>query len=245
MSSDDRSNARRRFLGTTLGSIPVIALGVSLPGARASAEILPMHDNPLTTAGPRAYTPSYFTATEAEFITAAVNQLIPSDEFGPSGMQVGVLEYIDRQMASPWGHGENWYMQGPFNPDAPPSLGYQLRLNPRELYRQGIAQANQYCTKRFGKTLVNLDNHAQVLALGEMEKGTAAFDGLASNIFFSFLLENVKEGYFTDPIYGGNQGMQGWKMIGFPGVRADYMDWVGQYNVKYPYGPVSIAGEEA
>ncbi len=32
------------------------------------------------------------------------------------------------------------------------------------------------------------------------------------------LLQNTKEGYFSDPIYGGNKDMGAWKMIGFPGL---------------------------
>ena len=36
--------------------------------------------------------------------------------------------------------------------------------------------------------------------------------------------------------------MVGWKMIGFPGIRYDYRDWVNRHNERYPYPPVSIAG---
>jgi gluconate 2-dehydrogenase gamma chain len=39
--------------------------------------------------------------------------------------------------------------------------------------------------------------------------------------------------------------MGSWKMIGFPGARADYMDWVDQPGKTYPLGPVSISGEKA
>ncbi|MBV9727128.1 MAG: gluconate 2-dehydrogenase subunit 3 family protein, partial [Gammaproteobacteria bacterium] len=42
--------------------------------------------------------------------------------------------------------------------------------------------------------------------------------------------------------YGGNRDMCSWKMIGFPGARYDYRDWVGRHNERYPYPPVSIAG---
>ena len=59
------------------------------------------------------------------------------------------------------------------------------------------------------------------------------------------LLQNTKEGYFSDPIHGGNKHMGGWKMIGFPGARADFMDWVDQYGKAYPIGPVGIAGRRA
>ncbi|MFX6743328.1 gluconate 2-dehydrogenase subunit 3 family protein, partial [Acinetobacter baumannii] len=84
----------------------------------------------------------------------------------------------------------------------------------------------------------------QLDVLKMMEGGKIAFDTVPAKTFFSFMLGNTKEGYFADPMYGGNQKMGGWKMVGFPGARADYADWVDQYNVKYPYGPVSILGEK-
>nr|WP_272901273.1 hypothetical protein [Herbaspirillum frisingense] len=49
----------------------------------------------------------------------------------------------------------------------------------------------------------------------------------------------MHEGYFCDPVDGGNKGMAAWKMIGFPGARADYYDWVDQYGRTYPLPPVS------
>jgi gluconate 2-dehydrogenase gamma chain len=36
--------------------------------------------------------------------------------------------------------------------------------------------------------------------------------------------------------------MVGWKLIGHPGVRADYLEWVGM-DGPYPYGPVSLYGK--
>jgi gluconate 2-dehydrogenase gamma chain len=63
--------------------------------------------------------------------------------------------------------------------------------------------------------------------------------------FFALLLQNTKEGYFSDPRYGGNHGMAAWVHIGFPGARASFLEWVDQDNVPYRLGPVSIAGERA
>ena len=57
-----------------------------------------------------------------------------------------------------------------------------------------------------------------------------------------FLLVNVNEGYFCDPSYGGNKDMAAWKMIGYPGVRADYLEFVGEAR-PYPYAPVSLYGK--
>jgi len=50
------------------------------------------------------------------------------------------------------------------------------------------------------------------------------------------------EGMFADPVYGGNRNMAGWKMIGYPGARYDYRDWVERHNERYPLPPVSIGG---
>ncbi|MDJ0930149.1 gluconate 2-dehydrogenase subunit 3 family protein [Breoghania sp.] len=63
--------------------------------------------------------------------------------------------------------------------------------------------------------------------------------------FFYFLLQNTKEGYFADPKYGGNHGMQAWVHIGFPGAHGSYAEWVNNYNADYPLSPVSISGERA
>ena len=98
--------------------------------------------------------------------------------------------------------------------------------------------------KTHGKVYAELDKPLQEQILKDLQGGKIEFETVPSRTFFSFLLSNTKEGFFADPIYGGNKNMVGWKMVGFPGARADYMDWVDQPNVKYPYGPVSISGEK-
>ena len=55
-------------------------------------------------------------------------------------------------------------------------------------------------------------------------------------------MKDVPEGFFSDPIHGGNRDMVGWKMIGFPGIRYDYRDWITRHNERYPHPPVSIMG---
>ena len=61
-------------------------------------------------------------------------------------------------------------------------------------------------------------------------------------------LQNVKEGYFADPIYGGNRDMAAWKMIGFPGAHYNYKEWVARHGEPVPYragrsqGPAGLAG---
>jgi len=49
------------------------------------------------------------------------------------------------------------------------------------------------------------------------------------------------EGFFSDPIYGGNKNKIAWKMIGFPGAYADYYDLIDKHGVEFHREPLSIA----
>ena len=43
------------------------------------------------------------------------------------------------------------------------------------------------------------------------------------------------EGFFSDPIYGGNRNKASWRMLGFPGLPAIYADKIDEYRGKrYP-----------
>ena len=221
---------RRRFL---LGVVPAATLGTL--GVAACSNGGP-------TATPSSYAPTYFSSAEWAFINAAVGRLIPSDGPGPGGVEAGVPEFIDRQMELPYGHGAYFYLQGPFLDNAPPTLGYQLRFTPREIYRLGIAAANSAAQKSHGKDFPQLAAADQDGLLVALEKGQAAFATVPAAVFFAQLLTNTKEGFFSDPLYGGNRGMAAWKWIGFPGARADFTDWIDQAGRRYPYGAVSISG---
>jgi hypothetical protein len=77
-----------------------------------------------------------------------------------------------------------------------------------------------------------------------LESGEIRFESLPSKTFFGFLLQNTKEGYLSDPIHGGNKNAAAWAMIGFPGARADYADWVGPPGVRYRLPPTTINGPQ-
>lgn len=196
------------------------------------------------TSSAKTYLPKYFTREEWAFLQAACARLIPTDENGPGAVELGVPEFIDREMDGAFGHAANWYMQGPFA-SAEPELGYQSPLTPREVYRAGIVAVNAYCRRMFGnKSFPELPATTQDAVLTDLEKGALEFEKVSGKSFFGFLLQNTKEGYLADPIHGGNKNMGSWKMIGFPGARADFLDWVDKYGTRYPVGPVSIAGKK-
>ena len=221
---------RRQFL---LGVVPAATLG-TLGVAGCS------NNGPTPTSSSHA--PTYFNSAEWAFINAAVGRLIPSDGAGPGGVDAGVPEFIDRQMELPYGHGAYFYMKGPFLDNSPLTLGYQLRYTPREIYRLGIAAANSATQKSQGKDFPLLSVTDQDHFLAAMEKGEVTSATVPATVFFAQLLTNTKEGYFADPLYGGNRGLVAWKWIGFPGARADFTDWIDQAGRRYPYGAVSISG---
>lgn len=235
----ENSRPRRRFLqALTIVPASTMVAGAALTQAGCTNEA------PVARREDKAYSPTYFTQEEWAFINAAVDHLIPSDDYGPGAIQAGVPEFIDRQMETPYGHGKLWYMQGPFHPDAVPEMGYQLNQSPRQAYRHGIQDCDDWCKKKHGKVFAQLDRGVQEQVLKDMQGNKLQFESVPANTFFNYLLSNTKEGFFADPMYGGNKGMVGWKLVGFPGARADFMDLAEKPDMKYPYGPVSISGEK-
>lgn len=236
MPKNNLERSRRDFLIKSISVAPVLALGgIALEAKAASAS------QGAAAGSASGYQPTFFNQQEFEFIKAAVARLIPKDKWGPGALEAGVPEFIDRQMQTPYGAGAKLYLQGPFQPDLGPEMGYQLPLTPQEIYRLGIAEAEDFARKSHNAPFSKLSAAQQDAVLGVMESGKAEFDKLPSKVFFATLLQNTREGFFCDPIHGGNQHLVGWKLIGFPGARADFMDWV-ERNEKYPFPPVSISG---
>lgn len=190
------------------------------------------------------YVPTVFSVDEWGFIQAATSRLIPSEGEGPGAAEARVAVFIDRQLADDFGSAADWYMEGPHNPSADPLLGFQSPMTPAQIYHDGIEVFDDWCRETKGAAFAELDALAQDAALTALDGGDVNLPD-ALRDFFDLLLQNTKEGYFSDPQYGGNHGMAGWVHIGFPGARASYFEWNDPVtdNVAYPLGPVSIAGE--
>jgi hypothetical protein len=121
--------------------------------------------------------------------------------------------------------------------------GYQMPDAPAARYRAGLKELADYVRATFiGKSFPELALAEQDRVLSGLETGTIALKDVKGAEFFALLLQNTQEGFFADPIYGGNRDMVGWKLVGFPGARYDYRDWVERHNEVYPLPPVSIMG---
>ncbi|MBN3779645.1 MULTISPECIES: gluconate 2-dehydrogenase subunit 3 family protein [Burkholderia] len=236
------ASGRRIFLKRVAIVPAAVAIGACHSGDDASPSPAAAQ-NANGAVGLDNYRPKYFTLDEWNFVLAAADLLIPHDDEGPGALDLNVPVFIDKQLETGYGYAAHWYMQGPFRAGSP-LFGYQSRLTPREVYRAGIKAVNARCMDEFaGKRFADLPVAEQTSVLMRLESGAMAFDDISSTDFFAFLLENTREGYLSDPIHGGNKEMGSWKMIGFPGARADFLDWVGT-GKRYPFGPVGIEGQQ-
>ena len=59
--------------------------------------------------------------------------------------------------------------------------------------------------------------------------------------FLPLLIMHTRQGFYCDPIYGGNRGRVGWETIGFPGPASLMEVFTGRFSAL----PWFADGEEA
>ncbi|MDQ6645759.1 MAG: gluconate 2-dehydrogenase subunit 3 family protein [Pseudomonadota bacterium] len=187
--------------------------------------------------------PLFLSAQELAFVDAATRRLIPDEEDGLGAGGAHVAAFIDRQLAGPYGRAERWYMQGPWA-DGIPQQGYQLKLTPAELYRAAIHDVNAWCQQQQARAFVSMAGDDQDHVLHGMESGDIELAQVPAKAYFQMLWENTVEGFLADPMYGGNYGFAGWKLIGFPGPRYNYVNDIEQYGKPYTMPTVGILGRD-
>jgi gluconate 2-dehydrogenase gamma chain len=206
---------RRTFM-KTLGAVG--AGGLVAPAAAAA--------DPL--AAPQAGSYIFFNSVEAAWVEAAVNRVVPADELGPGGLELGIAVFIDRQLAGAYGQGVRMYLQGPW-PAGTPQQGWQMRMTPAACYRAAIPRIEAHCQAALGAAFAALNDAQQDTVLSGLETGVIDLVDLPSHQFFKLFRTNAMEGMFCDPIYGGNRNKLGWKLVGFPGVYGNYVDVIDRY----------------
>ena len=164
----------------------------------------------------------FFTADEARVVEAACERIFPSDAAGPGAKEAGVVIYIDRQLAGPYGRDKYRYTKGPFT-ESVAEHGYQGKEPPREVYRQGIAKLGNFAS----------------LSPADQDNILRAIE---TTVFFRMLRQHTIEGMFSDPLHGGNAGLIGWQMIGYPGPLMSYRDEIDKaHGMPWRRKPVSLA----
>jgi gluconate 2-dehydrogenase gamma chain len=190
---------RREFLAIPVGAVTGTLL-----------QMLACESAPLEVQEGNAAVPlRFFTTEEARAITAACERIFPRDANGPGATDAGVVIYIDRQLAGPYGRDKYRYVKGPFVTSVP-AHGYQGKENPRQIYHAGVRELGDFA---------RLPIDAQVRQLV----------GIEHSRFFELLRRHTIEGMFCDPMHGGNAGLIGWTLIGYPGPQMNYRDDVDRH----------------
>lgn len=160
----------------------------------------------------------YFTIQQARVVHDLTARIYPSDDNGPGAPEAGVVYFIDRQLNSAWGHGEHWYMEGPFagkdptppfqpdeeepadeDDDSPvpwaettpaQTQGWQYPLAPNEAYDQGIAAIEDYVGAEYdADSFTGLDGNQQDEVVSALQDNDlGTFDDLAIDGTGFFLL---------------------------------------------------------
>jgi gluconate 2-dehydrogenase gamma chain len=185
---------------------------------------------------------TFFSGEEGRTIEALADRIIPPDPETPGGKDSGSAVFIDRQLAGPYGQQDGLYVRPPFQ-SGTKSQGHQSEAGPRELYRKGLEALNKASKdKHSGQVFADLSDADTDALLQSLERGDLRLDGIDGKAFFEQAIKDVQMGFFADPIYGGNRDMAAWKMIGYPGARYNYLDWVKRRNERFPLPPVSMTG---
>ena len=180
--------------------------------------------------------------TEQAIVEAVAETMIPTDQNGPGAKEAGVIYFIDKRLASDYGTNAKMYMQGPFiqpnlttpvtvkgitysQGSAPARIaagtGYQYPINLREFWRNGLIFLNAYAASTYGSGFSALTSSQKTQVLTDLWNNKPTnFTGPNPQEFFSEMHNLVMEGYFSDPIYGGNIGLVSWKLNGFNGTNA-------------------------
>ncbi len=136
-----------------------------------------------------------FDPHQARTITAAVERIFPADPLGPGAADAGVAVYIDRALS---GHDGD------------------LRVT----YRRGVEQLDEKARAIAACAFADAPPDVQDGVLAAMERDEPNLPPTPhGHPFFDTLLAHTREGLFSDPSYGGNRDMIGWKLLGYPGIQ--------------------------
>lgn len=229
MAKKEKNFSRRDFLKTSgIATGALIGGGVigGLIGANTKQEgAAPAETSPAGgQEGSMSTKGLQFFKNDAEFqiLSQATERIFPEDDLGPGAIGLSVPFFIDNQLAGSYGENSKEYMQAPFY-EGETTQGYQSRLKRNDMFRQGLNLMQQEAQKRFEANFVDLEGEQMDEILTAFQEDEIEMKGVSSLFFFKLLRQATLEGAYADPIYSGNQNMDGWKMKNFPGHQAAYI----------------------
>jgi hypothetical protein len=184
----------------------------------------------------------FFTAAQWATIEAAIARIIPTDH-DPGAREANVVRFIDHFLSGTGFIYASADGSGFLDIEGKEAEAWRSRIEERRrTYREGIAALDALSATRFSKPFAALTEAYQDQVLEELSgrpkprrvtpdedddqlggggpppsNQPVNDEGLS---FFEMLAFHVRQGFYADPVYGGNADHVGWRVIGFPGPRS-------------------------
>ena len=196
----------------------------------------------------------FFDEHQWATVEAAMARIIPTDD-EPGAREARTIEFVDRYLsgieyvyAKPDGSGFEKL-------EGKRAEAWQRRIDVvREKYVRGIEELNLRSRARFEVDFAGLDDEQQDEILAEMERPGQQSDLEDAQVtsgywapvepamqqtsteaeldFFPLLALHTRQGFYSDPIYGGNRDRLGWRLIGFQGPESLAETHSGRYTTR-------------
>ncbi len=179
----------------------------------------------------------FFDPHQRATIAAAMERIIPTDDT-PGAREAGTIDFLDRYLS-----GLKWILAKPDGSGFETLTGGAARAWAQRLdvvrarYVTGIADLDARSQAVFGDDFAALDEAGrdQILTAveGRLEDDEPALQQTNAEIdleFFGLLCLHTRQGFYADPIYGGNRDRVGWDVIGFPGPASLAEVHTGRYS---------------
>jgi gluconate 2-dehydrogenase gamma chain len=175
----------------------------------------------------------FFDEHQWATIEAAAARIIPTDD-DPGAREARAIVFIDRYLS-----GIDYVFaaadgSGFLQMDGKPAEAWRERIaGMQQLYREGVAELDAIAERRAGgrfrdltdeqqdEVLVELSGEPKPerVVLGEARPASTFLQGVSDDglDFMHLLVLHTRQGFYGDPVYGGNRDRVGWKVIGFPG----------------------------
>lgn len=209
----------------------------------------------------------FFDPHQRATLEAAMARIIPTDD-QPGAREAGTVEFLDRYLsgldfiyAKPDGSGFERL-------EGKRAEAWQRRIAIlRAKYVEGVKELDRRSQSQFGADFVRLTTEQQDRILAGVERPTLqieagleeaqavtgfapvepALQRTSTEIeldFFPLLALHTRQGFYADPIYGGNKNRVGWKLIGFEGPESLAETHAGRFTTLPFFAEQQIDWEE-
>jgi gluconate 2-dehydrogenase gamma chain len=219
----------------------------------------------------------FFDEAEWQLLDAATARIIPTDH-DPGAREGNVTRFIDRYLSGTGYIYASADGSGFLRLEGKEADAWQARVTAlQQRYREGLRTLDQLSREMFQRPFTDLggDQQDDVLAAlsgwpkPERIQIKPVVDGGGGNArpgsggappsnqpipddeleFFPMLVLHTRQGFYSDPVYGGNRDHIGWRVIGFPGPESLALTQTGQYSTveymlpdaEWPYSATDTA----